>query len=107
MVKKLLILLLTSILTAQTYTVGDTLTFKVNGLVCSFCAHGLNKGIGKMEYTSKEKVLVDINNQIVKVILNKRHERLPSLIINQTITVIVESGYEVNKVFFNGRPLIK
>jgi hypothetical protein len=60
-----------------------------------------------MEYTSKEKVLVDINNQIVKVILNKRHERLPSSIINQTITVIVESGYEVNKVFFNGRPLIK
>jgi ribosomal protein L24E len=94
-------------LRGQTYTVGDTLTFKVNGLVCSFCAHGLNKGIGKMEYTSKEKVLVDINNQIVKVILNKRHERLPSLIINQTITVIVESGYEVNKVFFNGRPLIK
>mgnify|MGYP003153510230 CR=1 FL=1 len=107
MVKTLLILLLTSILTAQTYTVGDTLTFKVNGLVCSFCAHGLNKGIGKMEYTSKEKVFVDINNQIVKVILNKRHKRLPSLIINQTITVIVESGYEVNKVFFNGRPLIK
>jgi len=103
----LIALLLTSVLTAQTYTVGDTLAFKVNGLVCSFCAHGLNKGIGKMEYTSKEKVLVDINNQIVKVILNKRHERLPSLIINQTITVIVESGYEVNKVFFNGRPLIK
>jgi len=40
--KKLLILLLTSILTAQTYTVGDTITFKVSGLVCSFCAHGLN-----------------------------------------------------------------
>jgi hypothetical protein len=60
-----------------------------------------------MEYTDKEKVFVDINNQIVKVILNKRYKRLPSLIINQTITVIEESGYEVNKVFFNGRPLIK
>ena len=26
---------------AQTYNVGDTLTFKVSGLVCSFYLHGL------------------------------------------------------------------
>ena len=25
---------------------GVTLIFEVKGLVCSFCAHGLNKGIG-------------------------------------------------------------
>ena len=107
MSRLLLLLLLISLSASQTHTVSDTLMFKVNGLVCSFCAHGLNKGIGKMAYTSKEKVFVDIDNQIVKVILNRRHKRLPSSIINQTITVIVESGYEVNKVFFNGRPLIK
>ena len=40
---------------------GDTLTFEVKGLVCSFCAHGLNKGIGKMDYTDKKSIFVDIN----------------------------------------------
>ena len=91
---KLLILLLTSILTAQTYTVGDTLTFKVNGLVCSFCAHGLNKGIGKMDYTDKNNVFVDINNQIVKVVNLKEPD------IEETIKVITASGYDVSRITY-------
>ena len=82
--KKLLILLLTSILTAQTYNysdwikeygtvqhtfeIGDTLTFKVSGLVCSFCAHGLNKGIGKLNYT--------YNNTLIKSCLRKQNYSL-------------------------------
>ena len=90
--KKLLILLLASILTAQTYTVGDTLTFKVSGLVCSFCAHGLNKGIGKLDYTDKKSVFVDINNQTVKVVILKEPD------IEKTIKVITDSGYDVSKI---------
>jgi len=104
--KKLLILLLTSILTAQTYIVGDTLTFKVNGLVCSFCAHGLNKGIGKMDYTDEKGILVDINNQIVKVVLNEKYKAIPSSIINQTIKVIEDSGYEVHKITYQNKVII-
>ena len=106
--KKLLILLLTSILTAQTYNysdwslfqkygieqhifdIGDTITFKVNGLVCSFCAHGLNKGIGKMDYTDEKSVFVDINNQTVKVVILKEPN------IGKTIKLITDSGYEVH-----------
>ena len=104
--KKLLILLLASILTAQTYNysdwikgygtvqhtfeIGDTLTFKVNGLVCSFCAHGLNKGIGKMDYTDEKSVFVDINNQTVKVVILKEPD------IEKTIKLITDSGYEVH-----------
>ena len=53
------------------YGQSDTLTFKVKGLVCSFCAHGLNKGIGKLPFTSEDGVLVDIKNQAVKVALNE------------------------------------
>ena len=90
--KKLLILLLTSILTAQTYTVGDTLTFKVSGLVCSFCAHGLNKGIGKLDYTDKNNVFVDINNQTVKVVILKEPD------IEKTIKLITETGYDVSRI---------
>ena len=78
----------------------DTLTFKVKGLVCSFCAHGLNKGIGKLPFTDEESIWVDIKNQIVKVAVNKDYKSDPHL--EQTIKLIKETGYEVDKVFFNG-----
>jgi len=77
----------------------DTLTFKVKGLVCSFCAHGLNKGIGKLPFTDEESVWVDIKNQIVKVAVNKDYKSDPHL--KQTIELIKETGYEVDKVFLN------
>ena len=73
----------------QTYTVGDTLIFEVKGLVCSFCAHGLNKGIGKMDYTDEKSVFVDINNQTVKIVILKEPD------IEKTIKLITDSGYEV------------
>ena len=73
----------------HTFEIGDTLTFKVSGLVCSFCAHGLNKGIGKLDYTDKKSVFVDINNQTVKVVILKEPD------IEKTIKLITDSGYEV------------
>ena len=76
----------------HTFDIGDTLTFKVSGLVCSFCAHGLNKGIGKLDYTDKKSVLVDINNQTVKVVILKEPD------IEETIKVITDSGYDVSKI---------
>ena len=85
---------------------GDTLTFEVKGLVCSFCAHGLNKGIGKMDYTDEKGILVDINNQIVKVVLNKKYKKIPSSVINQTIKVIEDSGYEVHKITYQNKVII-
>jgi ribosomal protein L24E len=96
----------TTYLEGQTYTAGDTLTFEVRGLVCSFCAHGLNKGIGKMDYTDKKGIFVDINNQIVRVILNKRYKAIPSSVINQTIEVIQDSGYEVHKITYKSRVIM-
>jgi len=85
---------------------GDTLTFEVKGLVCSFCAHGLSKGIGKMDYTDEKGILVDINNQIVKVVLDKKYKSIPSSVINQTIKVIEESGYEVHKITYQNKVII-
>ena len=79
---------------AQTYNVGDTLTFKVSGLVCSFCAHGLNKGIGKMDYTDENNVFVDIKKQTVKVVILKEPN------IEKTIKVITDSGYDVSKITY-------
>ena len=79
-------------LNGQTYTVGDTLTFKVSGLVCSFCAHGLNKGIGKLDYTDDKSVFVDIKKQTVKVVILKEPN------IEETIKLIKDTGYEVHKI---------
>jgi len=97
MIKKLLtVLLLVGVLYGQ----SDTLTFKVKGLVCSFCAHGLNKGIGGLSFTDEKSVFVDIQNQIVKVALNENYKVIPHL--KQTIKLIRETGYDVDKVFLNG-----
>ena len=96
MKKLLTILLLVGVLYGQ----SDTLTFKVKGLVCSFCAHGLNKGIGKLSFTDEQSVFVDIKNQIVKVALNEKYQIVPHL--KQTTELIRETGYEVDKVFLNG-----
>ena len=79
-------------LNGQTYTVGDTLTFKVSGLVCSFCAHGLNKGIGKMDYTDEKSVFVDIKKQTVKVVILKEPN------IEETIKLITDTGYDVSRI---------
>ena len=100
------ILLCGNQLNSQTYTAGDTLTFEVKGLVCSFCAHGLSKGIGKMDYTDEKGILVDINNQIVKVVLDKKYKSIPSSVINQTIKVIEESGYEVHKITYKNKVIM-
>ena len=95
--KKLLTILL---LAGFLYGQSDTLTFKVKGLVCSFCAHGLTKGIGNLPFTDKQSIFVDINNQIVKVALNQNYKVVPHL--KQTIELIRETGYEVDRVFLNG-----
>ena len=76
----------------HTFYIGDTITFKVNGLVCSFCAHGLNKGIGKMDYTDENNVFVDINKQTVKVVILKEPD------IEKTIKLIIDSGYDVSRI---------
>ena len=85
----------------QTYTVGDTLTFEVKGLVCSFCAHGLNKGIGKMDYTDEKSVFVDINNQTVKVVILKEPN------IEETIKLIKDTGYDVSRITHENKVIWK
>ena len=85
----------------HTFEIGDTITFKVKGLVCSFCAHGLNKGIGKMDYTDENNVFVDIKKQIVKVVILKEPD------IEKTIKVITDSGYEVRKITYANKIIWK
>ena len=79
----------------------EDLVLQVKGLVCSFCAHGLQKGLSKLKFVDKTKytkgVYADITHQFVKVGLKKNKE--PN--IDKALDVITEAGYEVLKSYVN------
>ena len=86
----------------QTVEVGQgDLVFEVKGLVCSFCAHGLQKGMSKLKFVDKKKytkgVYTDITHQFVKVGLKK--DKAPN--IDKALTAIQDAGYEVLRSYVN------
>lgn len=64
----------------------------VNGMVCSFCAQGIEKSIMKMEDT--KAIFVDLKNKLV-VIEAKEGKKLDEKVISQEIK---DSGYDVVKI---------
>ncbi|MEY3540588.1 MAG: hypothetical protein RL184_660 [Pseudomonadota bacterium] len=64
----------------------------VNGMVCSFCAQGIEKSILKMDET--KAVFVDLKNKVV-VIEAKDGKTLNEKLISQEIK---DSGYDVVKI---------
>ena len=86
----------------QKVNVGqEDLVFQVKGLVCSFCAHGLQKGLSKLKFVDKKKytkgIHTDINHQYVVVGLKKGEE----INVDDVIDVITDAGYEVFKFYTN------
>lgn len=61
----------------------------VNGMVCSFCAQGIEKSLLKLDET--KAVLVDLKNKVV-VVEAKDGKTLNEKIIRQEI---IDSGYDV------------
>lgn len=64
----------------------------VNGMVCSFCAQGIEKSISKMDET--KAVFVDLKNKVV-VVEPKEGKTLNEKLISQEIK---DSGYDVVKI---------
>jgi mercuric ion binding protein len=64
----------------------------VNGMVCSFCAQGIEKRISKMDET--KAVFVDLKNKVV-VVEPKEGKTLNEKLISQEIK---DSGYDVVKI---------
>ena len=79
----------------------DDLVLQVKGLVCSFCAHGLQKGMSKLNFVDKKRytkgIYTDITHQYVKVGLKKNKK----LNIDKALSVIQDAGYEVIKTYLN------
>ncbi|HBH38460.1 MAG TPA: heavy metal transporter [Curvibacter sp.] len=71
---------------------ASTLKVTVNGMVCAFCAQGIEKRVGKMPAT--QEVFVDLKNKIVAV-----QARPGQALDAQAIRAeIVDSGYDVVKI---------
>ena len=92
----------TVVLNDKTITIlKDEVVLEVRGLVCSFCAVGLQGGLSSLKYVDKKKynngVFVDVEYQYA-VIAEKSNQDID---IDEAITMITKSGYEVLSVYTN------
>jgi len=92
----------TVVLNNKTITIlKDEVVLEVSGLVCSFCAMGLLGGLSSLKYVDGKKynngVFVDVEYQYA-VIAEKSDQDID---IDEAITMIIKSGYEVLSVYTN------
>jgi len=92
----------TVVLNNKTITIlKDEVVLEVSGLVCSFCAMGLQGGLSSLKYVDGKKynngVFVDVEYQYA-VIAEKSDQDID---IDEAITMIIKSGYEVLSVYTN------
>jgi mercuric ion binding protein len=89
--KKIIIALAMGI-TALSSTAANSIKVTVNGMVCSFCAQGIEKRLSKMGAT--KDVLVDLKKKTVAVEA-KDGQALDAKAISAEI---VDAGYDVVKI---------
>jgi copper chaperone CopZ len=85
--KKMLILF--TFLTSSVF--AATQKIEVNGMVCAFCAQGIEKSLSKIETT--KDVYVNLDEGFV--ILESTNDGLSE---DKIKNIIVDSGYEVTKI---------
>lgn len=71
---------------------ADTVKATVNGMVCAFCAQGIEKRLGKLPAT--QAVFVDLKKRVVAVEA-KPGQKLDSKLITAEIT---DAGYDVTRL---------
>ncbi len=71
---------------------ADTVKATVNGMVCAFCAQGIEKRLGKMPAT--QAVFVDLKKRVVAVEA-KPGQKLDNKLITAEIT---DAGYDVTRL---------
>lgn len=85
-------LIATIIATIATATQAETIKASVNGLVCSFCATGIEKTFKKQPEV--ETVKVDLDNKLVTV-STKPDQKMDDATITKLIT---DAGYTVTNI---------
>lgn len=89
--KKLLVLLM-MFLASPWVVAATSIKAEVNGMVCAFCAKGIEKKLNALP--EKQAVWVDLKNRIV-VLEIKEGQSVP---IEKFTQVIQDAGYSVNSV---------
>lgn len=81
-----------SLAAGNAYAATQTIKAEVNGMVCAFCAQGIEKKMRALSQT--KEVYVDLKNKIVAVEL-KEGQSLPYDTVKD---LIKDAGYEVAKI---------
>ncbi|MEZ0209582.1 MAG: heavy-metal-associated domain-containing protein [Methylophilus sp.] len=89
--KKLLITLMLSAMTPAAFAV-TTIKAEVNGMVCAFCAKGIEKKLNALP--QKQSAFVDLKSRVVALQL-KDGQELSNDAFNK---IIQDAGYTVSKV---------
>ncbi len=84
--------LLAATLSAQTANATETKKLTVNGMVCAFCAQGIEKRLTALPQT--QAVYVNLGKKVVAV-QAKDGQQLDDAVLTKEIT---EAGYDVVKV---------
>ena len=72
----------------------NIVTIEVNGMVCAFCAQGIEKNL--LNHPAVNNVSVDLENKMVSLsLLSNQH------ISTESITTIINgAGYSINKITY-------
>ena len=89
--KKLLVTLMLSAMTPAAFAV-TTIKAEVNGMVCAFCAKGIEKKLNALQ--QKQAAFVDLKSRVVALQLKEGQD-----VSNEAFSKVIEdAGYSVAKL---------
>ncbi len=97
--KQLQLLLAATLLAVASNSVAATIEMTVNGLVCAFCAQGIEKKLKKFPATAE--VVVSLEHRLVAVGL-KDGQDIPDADLRKALT---DAGYTVKAILRSATPI--
>lgn len=80
---------------------NNEVVVQVHGVVCSFCAYGVQKNLSKLKFIDRSKykdgILVDINTHQVTLAIKDGQ----NINIQKIVQAILKGGYEPVKMYLN------
>jgi mercuric ion binding protein len=92
MKKLMTYLIVFTLIIGSTFSMADTMTVDVNGMVCAFCAQGIEKKIRALPET--KDVFVSLEKKIVVIELKDKQ----TLSDDAIKTLIKDAGYDVTSI---------
>jgi cation transport ATPase len=97
--KKLLLAVVLSLLSNAAFAATQTIKASVNGMVCAFCAQGIDKKLRALSQT--KDVYVNLKQRIVAIELKEGQ----NLADEKVKEVIKNAGYEVTAIEMSEQPV--